>query len=280
MPLDFRYHLASLTAVFLALLLGLLLGVGLNEGSGLSRQVEGLRTEFRRSQVLRGIDQRAEEFNRRTQTPLIRYRLVGRNIALVYNRSTFPQEQVEAVRQVLEEAGGQVTVVVTLRTALAQLSREDTDDLCRKLGVYSVRKDSHQVLIGVLTREIGQDYTPATTLLEREKLLLVKGDISRPVSTVVLLGGGGIEPSEVVKTTDLPLLRACVERKLRVAAVETLETPNSAIAEYKRIARVTTVDNIDRYAGRIALVLALSSGQIGHYGYKETAREVVPANED
>lgn len=276
MPLDFRYHLASLTAVFGALLIGILAGIAMKEGPALSKQVTQLRAEFKRSEALRHVDERADRFTTRTQAPLVRDRLAGRNVALIIDAASFPPEKAEAVAQTLRQAGANLTVTLTLKPALLLLSTEQTASIYTELGAEPPAKPGPAELMTRLGGDLGRGWTTVATVLQNQKLLAVTGDPAQPVSAVVLLGGGPPKKAESpVQRVEVPFLRACAGRQLCLVACETFDAPVSAIPTYKTVADIT-IDNIDHAAGRVALVLALSGTPRGNYGYKKTADDVSP----
>jgi hypothetical protein len=279
MPLDFRYHLASLTAVFAALLLGILVGVAMKEGTAFQSQVQQLRKEFRRSEALRDLDARVDHYNQRTQPLLLHARMVGRNVALITQGVAFPAEDVGPVRDALKEAGAAVVVEITLKPALTRSTPEQLAVLYRRLGRAIPNQPAADALLAALAAELGAPETPTADLLVAEQLISLSGDIHQPISSVVLLGGMSKDAMEALAHVDLPLLRGCVARKLRVAAVERLAAPFSAIFAYRKAAPIT-VDNVDRAVGRIALVHALAADQHGNYGYKPTADDVSPEIQD
>jgi hypothetical protein len=285
MPLDFRYHLASLAAVFAALVLGILLGVAMKEGPALSNQVQDLSAEFRRSEALRTIDERSNLFNARTQGVLVRHRIVARNIALVSNPVQRDSEQVDVVRRILEEAGplmrapppATVSVEIQMNPALQPVLPDQITAIYQRLNIGDVpTRDPVGDLLRRLAHGLGVGSTQVISALSDAKLITVSGDPSQPVSMVVFLGGSADKMNYL--TTDIPFLRGCVERNLLVAATEPLETPHSLMHDYQKVAPIT-IDNIDRVAGRVALVLALANQQHGHFGYKPTAQDVAPACE-
>ena len=46
MPLDFRYHIISITAVFMALILGIAIGVAIKQGDSFNTIIQGLEEKF------------------------------------------------------------------------------------------------------------------------------------------------------------------------------------------------------------------------------------------
>lgn len=278
MPLDFRYHLASLTAVLLFLLIGILVGVSMTKAKDLSEQVKKLREEFNTSKALREIDQRTDQFNERTQPLLVRNRLLNRNVALVCNGFVFPEGKVQAVRDTLRQAGATITADITIKPALMQLESKQVKELLQQLGVTPGQQPAVHDLSYRLGQDIGRGWTNIAALLQREKLIRVEGDTNIPISMIVYLGGTTVSMEDSLADIDLPFLRACTERELRVAATEPFEVTRSLVEDYQKVVPIT-IDNIDRAAGRIALVLALSSNRQGDFGYKSTADDVVPDTE-
>lgn len=274
MPLDFRYHLASLAAVFAALIIGILLGVAMKEGPVLSNQVEELRKDFRRFDALRNLDSQADQFNIATGALLVRGRLYGRTIALVSN-PVFNPAAVADVRRTLEHAGARVTVEITMRPLLHELTPEQISAIYRKMGVAPPRPQ--QAAAGLMRRlpaAIGAGTDEMARLLEAGKLIRVKGDPAQPVSVIIFLGGVS-EEDNYLNDADLPFLRGCIERGVTTVATERMDAPMSLISTYQKFVHYT-IDNIDREAGRIALVIALSKDKPGNYGFKSSADKVVP----
>lgn len=113
--IDFRYHLVSLIAVFLALALGIVLGAGpLNEplGEGLTGQVEELREDRDRLRTELEVSQVEKEhrdvFLDEVAPATLGSRLEGRAVAVV-TLPTANDEDVADVRLRLEQAGAVVT---------------------------------------------------------------------------------------------------------------------------------------------------------------------------
>jgi len=275
MPLDFRYHLASLTAVFVALIIGILLGVAMTGAPGLDEQIQGLRTEFRRSQVLQNVDEYTDRFNERTLPLLVKDRMFGRNVVLVQNTLTFSNDKMTAVREAFTQAGATITAEITLKPALLLVHSEQIERIYQQIQRTPPEKAGTGDLMRLLANDLGSDQYHVAPALLKERLITVHGDTTLPLSTVVVLGGAVDASNLAAKRIDVPFLQACTARNLRVAAVEPFDTANSVIPLYRKAAPIT-VDNIDRAAGRVALIFALSANLPGNYGYKATADDVLP----
>ena len=99
-----------------------------------------------------------------------------------------------------------------------------------------------------------------------------------PVSTLIYLGGAG-ESDQFLNDIDLPFLRGCRGREIKIVATERLDAPVSLITQYQKYADIT-IDNIDLAAGRSALILSLTHSKGGSYGFKDSADATVPDNEE
>ena len=122
MPLDFRYHLASLAAVFGALLIGILLGVAMKEGPVINSQIDRLHEEFSRYENYRARAEKSESFTAITQPLLVQQRLKGMQVALVVNPLSSSLADLPAVRTALRQAEANVVFEMQLRPTIRQLS--------------------------------------------------------------------------------------------------------------------------------------------------------------
>jgi len=275
MPLDFRYHLASLTAVFVALIIGILLGVAMTETPNLDKQIQELQVEFKRAQTAQEIDDRTDRFTDRILPLLVKNRMFGRNVVLVQNAVTFPNGEMAAVREAFTQAGATITAEVTLKPSLLLASPEQIGRIYLRIQRTLPENAGAGDLMRLLATDLGNDFFNAASALQKEKFIAVRGDTTAPISTVVLLGGAIDDSAMAAKKIDVPFLQACAARKLRLAAVERLNTVQTVIPLYSKAAPIT-VDNIDRAAGRAALIFALSANLSGNYGYKRGADDVLP----
>lgn len=305
---DFRYHLISIVAVFLAL------GVGLLIGSGLlgERLVEGLRNEV---SDVRATNQRlqgelADQDVRLRQLDasyddiapwIVDGELDGERIVVVTFQST-DGDFVTDVTASLEQAGGTVTSTIVVRddvalagdavrAELAELlgsSSDDGDalalDLAEALGAGASAERSVAV-----EREPGvpEDFDAFLGALEDADLAEVTardGAGAVPVGgDFVVVGGGDDEPAYDVESFVVALARALTEGDAPVVAAEPGNSAWNFVAALRRepdvASGVATVDNADSSLGRIAVVLALDEadrGAPGHYGYDAGAAGPVP----
>jgi hypothetical protein len=122
-----------------------------------------------------------------------------------------------------------------------------------------------QFLAQSLALGLGKD---RLTPLEELGYLRLSGEYARPVQTVILFVGNVTAPKEVTAS----VLQACLEYQLHVAAVENSTAPTSSLTDKG----ILLVDNIDQPSGKVALVYALATAGVGHFGIKEGAQAFLP----
>ena len=125
---DFRYHVVSLAAVFLALVIGILVGIGLSgrgviddaERENLNEQIAELRGERDQARDQIGAAARRhaamEDFAAGTYPALVGGRLAGANVAVV---AVGPVDgSTEAIEKAVRDGGGRVVRLRSIRVPL------------------------------------------------------------------------------------------------------------------------------------------------------------------
>jgi copper transport outer membrane protein MctB len=122
--IDFRYHLVSLIAVFLAVALGIVIGTTQLNGpltTNLQSQVSGLQADKRaletQTQQLQSQLDAAGGFDEAVGPTLVEGTLTGRKVVLVIGSGDVPADVVEGVTALLGTAGATVTGTVRLTAA-------------------------------------------------------------------------------------------------------------------------------------------------------------------
>ena len=241
---DFRYHALSLVAVFLALGIGIVLGVTVGD-SLVSEADQNLRDSLRddvteaREDVRNEQDlgSRREEVIEDTAPVMAAGRLAGSRIALV-SFGELPADVEDAVDEAAEMGGGSLARTVEL-TPPEQL--EGRLRALRRRGARAVER-----------RLFGFD----SVVLYREPPPEDEADEER-------------ESRDALAEGALARLR-------RPIGVEFVSTDPSQVGWYGG-EEIASVDNVDTTAGQLALVLLLAAGRPeGAYGYKDTADRALP----
>jgi Copper transport outer membrane protein, MctB len=278
---DLRYHVASLAAVFLALIIGILVGVGI------SGPVDNQRTKFLEEQVAkyqRQLDQNAAKSTAREQQAartfisdtyplLVRNRLRGKKIAVVYV-GTVDGGMRKAVTGLLGDSGAEQLRLRTLKVpvdvrqlgaalkgqpaAVGLRGRQNVEALGRSLG---------QELV------LGED-TPLWDSLAGALVNEQDGGSRAPADGVVLVRTGTSQRGATSRFL-LGLYSGLASASVPAVGVESTDAAESATKAFAR-GGLSTVDDVDKPVGRLATVLLLAGASSGQYGVKDTADDVLP----
>lgn len=278
---DFRYHALSLAAVFIALIVGLLLGVAIGDkelvSSARSDLRDSLRSDVRQANAERDAakDELAaeREFGDKALPILTDGRLRGREIGLVLLGPT--DIKPDDVRKWLEPTGANLSLVAQLR--------EDVDPQAigeRASGTRYEDVAKKPELLGALARRIGIQLVEGGRLAGRLRTSLlqtVSGDI------------GGLDGVIVIRPSDLPsdkeaadrlralqdgLARGLAQTGVKVVGIEQAGSDPSQIGWYRE-RELSTVDNVDETVGQAALVFVLA-GADGAFGRRDSAQDLLP----
>jgi hypothetical protein len=281
---DLRYHVASLTAVFVALLIGILVGVGLTgkvddaEKRELRRQIaakdEELRDARQTSANATREDEAVAKLVEHGYPMLMEERLIGKRIGLLFVGSP-DQEVTSAVTTALDDAGARdVTRMRALKVPINADQLESTirgrPALARYAGEENLRE-----LGDLLAQEfvLGGD-AGAWDALETQLVVSKRGTLGPPLDGVVVARTA--EP-QLRATADFltGLYAGLADTGTPSVGVELTDDRTSAIEVFDR-ADLSTVDNVETPPGRLALALLLAGAERGNYGIKETADRRLP----
>ncbi len=277
---DLRYHVASLAAVFVALVLGIFVGVGLSgrgfvsdaERENLQARIDELRVE--RDQAVGRVgdaDLRGaafDEFVRVSYAELVRGRLDGRAIALVFVGSV-DQGIAQTVRRAVADAGGRVAMLRALRVPLAAEAVDtrlgadpDTQDLAGA--------DNRERLGRELARElVGSKRTPVLDLVAAELVEEQSGSSALALDGVVVARPA---PPQGGETQELlaGLYAGFAAGQSPAVGIDKVDAAVHAAPAFRRRG-LATVSGIDEASGQIALVFLLAGARPGSYGIGEDA---------
>jgi hypothetical protein len=278
---DFRYHALSLAAVFIALIVGLLLGVAIGD----KELVSGARQELRNSlrADVRQADQerddakaRLSEQNRFSDAALpilTANQLRGQRIGLVLLGADDGAPDI--VRRTLEPAGADLAFVAVVREnvelkALAERAR----------GTRYGNLESDPTLLDDLGRRAGIQMVLGGRLVGQVRTALLQSLSGRfgDLDGVIVLRSSRRpkDPDQAEQLADLQdgIARGLVQTGLKVVGVERRASEPSSIGWF-RDRELSSIDNVDEQAGRAALVFVLAGAQ-GSYGRRDSAQALLP----
>lgn len=305
--IDFRYHLISLIAVFLALGLGILMGsVVLSEKyvQRLERRVEDLAESLDASReevsVLEERVDGLQEFARESEPLLVDDVLAGEEVVAFVLDGTDPAV-VDGISDGIEAAGGTLVSTISTTDRFELQDQPERDQLALILGSAAasgaeLREEAATQLgdraaaaaaAGVSERAAGpaRRLTALLEDLQAEEFVGVstREEVAVPSgASFVLIGGSTSEPpvGSVNLGVDLATALTGRGRAVLVAAPDGSEWELvSRMREDPAGVSVATVDHADTVPGRIAAVLGLQmaiDGVYDHYGTDSGATSILP----
>lgn len=296
-----RYHVASLAAVFVALAVGILLGVAISgkvtdAGEGLEE--ENLRNENQRLEqdleaaqaaeeaaTLRG--EGSEELLARAYPALMEGRLEGEDVAILFLGPANGSRRAEVERTLADAGAGAPTRVVALNVPVDGSELDATLEGDELLAGYAGDDGDFSELGRELGRELAESGdTPLWDALSTQLVEETLGPESLAVDSAVIVltwtppedTNGDIQAaSEAEATRSLMegLVRGLDGVGIPVVGVAASDDPNGVVELYREQG-ISSVDYIDEAAGRLALALLLDGAEPGHYGLGDDTDGVVP----
>lgn len=286
---DLRYHAASLVAVFFALILGILIGVGLSSRGDVSNPE---RTRFQEQIAESEIDkvqlrrERAALADRlavedayvdATWQLVMADRLRGRRVGLVFVGPVDGAIRTK-VTEALEQAGADP--VVPLRSLQVPVDVAAIDGVLASRPAFArfVGDEQLDELGGALGRQLAAGgETPLWAALSAELVAERSGPLQQALDGIVLVRTAEPQQGETGR------FLAGFYEGLSASGVPVVgtEASNATVSSVPALSRagLTIVDDIDLQVGQVALaVLLAGEGSAGrHYGVKEGADSVLPA---
>jgi Copper transport outer membrane protein, MctB len=297
---NFRYHIVSLVAVFLALGLGVLMGsTVIDQGlvKRLEQNAKGLDGRLTALQAQNDALVRQQDlwdsFGRTSLLPLTKGKLRGRSVVIV-SQDGSDARTIDGIAQTLTDAGASIAGRVGLTAKWAIKDDTVREALAVALGVQAAPTPA---LLQAASERIGERLSePGDPAAQGDLLAALRdagfltldptgaGAFPAATSILVMVPSGDKDAKPPQNQFFVPLLRALVAAQRRAAVAETLGSADS-LADRVRSdgtlrAAVATVDDADLALGRIALVSALRTlaGGLGgqHYGARRSATAIVP----
>ncbi len=276
-----RYHAASLAAVFLALGIGILIGVSFGDDvvSGTSERLEeSLQGDLEQARGelddLRVELSRQQLFAERVYPVLVGGRLRGQRVALIA-LGGLPDDVASDVEAALDPTGARLGEVAVVRQPPDMRALSDA---ARETAFGPLR--GNRARTDALARTLGRQLVRGGALLARveEELLSRSSGSPRGIDDVVLVRNppDGLEGEEAERTErfEAALLRGLQATQLPLVGVERSDTEATSVGVFDSRG-ISTVDNVDAVAGRLAMVSVLLGAE-GNFGVKESADQLLP----
>ena len=316
--INFRFHLVSLVAVFLALALGVVMGSTVIDRAivdRLSSQIDSVKkradAERAENRTLRDQIKGLETFIAQSQPQVTARRLNQVPVTMVAVRGV-PAEDVRAAYDVLRSSGALVSGVLWIEDGFSASDPGARTKLVQAIGDSGLATDDlRQVALEALGHRLaaGPRVTTVSSVADSGLDTLVALNEAGLVSFDTMGGGAvdleswpssgsrtlmidGTQAHAAPGTMAIPILRAAAAAGGRLALAEVFR-PTATVKARGAVVRgvrddaalsrvVSTVDDLDDTRGQVALTLAvqeLGTGRAGHYGEGPGASSQLPAPE-
>jgi hypothetical protein len=284
--LDFRYHALSLVAVFLALAIGIVLGVTIGDSlvSDAERSLRGnLRADVEKAHgdaaqarsELSGRDRMLDQI----YPQMVSTRLANERVAVV-SWGPLPNNVESGIRDAVSKGGGRVDSISVFDKPLTALKRalgndvfaEETadDESLKALG----RDLAHSITSGGgLVKSLESSFPDEVSGRFRRADAIAFYE-APPPSDGSDADGVKERDDDRARTVESAMLDELAKNTIAVVGVEATDTDPSQIPRYKSL-KLSSSDSVDKSGGRIALAYALA-GAHGNFGFKSSANQPLP----
>ncbi len=286
---DFKYHIVSIVAIFLALAMGILIGSTIVSNDvmvaqqqkiigSLEKQFADLREhesalmaeDVKKSKMITNY----ENFARSILVPVVAGQLEGRNVAIVVSGiQTMPSGIINTLALAGADVGSQTMVKENINMKDSKLRAKLIDYF--DLEGNTTSDVLRQKIAESLALMLASEADPAlNAFLDENNLVKITYTNDQPIDTVILVGGSDTLGQSYPEGFDSMLIKMLLENKIQVIGTESSQVKLSYMKYYQKFS-ISTVDNIDMSVGQISMVLALKD-QPGNYGIKTNAIVFMP----
>jgi hypothetical protein len=276
-----RYHAASLAAVFLALAIGILIGsefggdVVSSTRKSLETSLLGNLSDARgRNEELASELGRSNEFAQAVYPALVRDKLAHRRIG-VLALGNLPGDVSSDVEDALGPTGARLVAVGVVREPAA------LDDLAGALSETRFSDlDTNPDSVEALGTGLGRQIVLGGSLLDRVRGTLFSRASGRfgNIDGLIVVRDQPDELDQADRSTvgrlETGLVDGAAATRTTAVGVETSEADPSSISFFQSRG-ISSVDDIDLVAGRVAAVYALLGAE-GSFGVRDSADRLLP----
>jgi hypothetical protein len=278
-----RYHIASLTAVFVALAVGILIGSEIG-GDVINSTRENLeesltddldRTRAQNEELRQELG-RARDFGAAAAAPLVAGRLTGGRYALV-GFGSLPDSVTEPVEGILGEAGATLAGVGVVREPPSLDALEG-----QLVGTAFLNTGSSGIRLRDYGRAAGRQLVLGGPIFRKTRAELMSSSSGSfgALDGVVIYRGPypegepGTPRRRQSRVLAGSITGGMVSSGAELVGVETVDEERSFVTFFET-RRIPSVDSIDLESGQLSLVYALGGAQ-GKFGVKEGADAFLP----
>jgi len=290
MIVNLKYYVIAIFSIFLALGIGIFVGIMLDgqdmiveQQQELVSQIESKFDEFQAKQndLQKKIDLLTLEKQNNMKLidmmypEFVKEKLAGLNVVIIETSKTHAYPE---LADAFRKAGASNVYSIQFVNIEEQNNETLLSDIAKELNLSGNTQDEIEA---ELTKQFGNALASGNNpeliqYLKDKKIINYETEPSYPIHYVVLAGGSEEKEQTDFEKIDLPLIHSIKANHVPIMAVEKSDVLYSNISEYKKL-KISTVDNVDTVIGKISMLMVVS-GREGHYGVKETAESLMPEN--
>lgn len=285
MVANVKYYVVTIVSIFLAIGLGIFIGIMLNSQDILSSQREDIVTQLEtkfdylkeenekvkvENQKIGKQNKKLEDFNRVVYPEMVKGKLEGLRVGVIETNDDYIYSE---VNQTLKLAGATVVSNTTIKDLLLT-------DLEGLKAVYktTMDKESPDIIdsvINELTQSlINGEMTPLISALNDKGYIDISNDYTEDLDYIVMGGGNKEKDENRYKLIDKTIIDTVKKNNISIVGIENEDVKQSYIENHKEN-RISSVDNVDSTIGKITLVMVMD-GNPGNYGVKPSAENLAP----
>ncbi|PAB61204.1 copper transporter [Anaeromicrobium sediminis] len=278
MVINVKYYVITIVAIFLAIGIGIFIGIMLDgqdlivkQQADILKQVEDRFDEFKIKQdelqesiaQLNNENENNVKFLNTIFPNLVKGRLKDYKVMIIETSEHISYSEID---DTLQQSGVENISKLIIKDKFFTLENDQSEEV---EGENTEKLNINQLLNSILT-EKNEDIIKKSI---EDEIIQLNGQTNMDFDYIILAGEDN-ESLAVFESIEKPIISFCKDNNMEIVAVEKSNSDISKIKEYKKLG-LSTVDNIDTTMGKISLVMLLT-GESGNYGQKKTADKVAP----
>ena len=266
---DFRYHVASLAAVFLALVVGIVVGVGLSgqgivqesERENLNNEIARLRAELDDKNSELQEREAAERFVQAAYPAVMDRRLDGKRIVVVFIGSA--DRTRGAIEQTITDAGGTLVRLRVMKVPVDDAALARTIDGSSDLTSLASPDDPGEIGRALGNELLDGGEAPLWDALAAQLVIERNPDADAPADAVVVVRTA--DPQQGATARLLGGLYAGLTGSVPAVWIDDGQAADTS-APAPHPSGFSALRGVDTTLGRVTLAVLLETGDQGEYG--------------
>ncbi|MDF2546448.1 MAG: hypothetical protein K0R93_1346 [Anaerosolibacter sp.] len=288
MIINLKYYVITIVAIFLAIGIGIFIGIMLDGQELIVEQqqqlVSQLESKFGDFKAKQDEQQQRIDFLNAEREKNLRFidtaypemaanKLKGLDVLILETSEDYAYS---GISEPFKLAGVQSVTNILIKDSFFLADDVTAQEVAATLQLKGSSKEEIQKqLIRSFTNALVKgDNIHLLEYLNEQKMIDYPEGVSFPVDHIVIAGGSSTDEKGILNSLEVPMINIIKASNIPVMAVEKLNVGFSNIPDYKKL-RISTVDNVDTIIGKISMLMVVS-GQEGHFGEKETAEQLLP----